>query len=95
MIMARQTWASCANIGASSSVLHRSCSVSAFLMVALNISVNAVRGTLPAGRCLILMPAACALQEFVEVRRSALQHYMEQLAAHPVISRSEVRACTT
>ena len=31
-------------------------------------------------------------QEFVEVRRSALQHYMEQLAAHPVIARSEVRA---
>ena len=28
------------------------------------------------------------------MRRSALQHYMEQLAAHPVISRSEVHACT-
>ena len=30
------------------------------------------------------------LQEFVEARRAALQHYMEQLAQHPVISRSEV-----
>lgn len=32
-----------------------------------------------------------AQQEFVEQRRAALQHYLEQLAAHPVISRSEVR----
>jgi hypothetical protein len=35
----------------------------------------------------------CARQEFVEVRRSALQHYMEQLAAHPVIARSQVLPC--
>ena len=31
-----------------------------------------------------------AQQEFVEQRRAALQHYLEQLAAHPIISRSEV-----
>ncbi|CAL8464753.1 g4288 [Coccomyxa elongata] len=30
-----------------------------------------------------------AQQEFVEQRRAALQHYLEQLAAHPIISRSE------
>lgn len=34
-----------------------------------------------------------AQQEFVEQRRAALQHYLEQLAAHPVISRSEVSCC--
>lgn len=34
--------------------------------------------------------AGPVLQEFVEARRAALQHYMEQLAQHPVISRSEV-----
>ncbi len=31
-----------------------------------------------------------ASADFVEGRRSALQHYLEQLAAHPVISQSEV-----
>jgi len=36
-----------------------------------------------------------AQQEFVEQRRAALQHYLEQLAAHPVISRSEVRTFLT
>ncbi len=32
-----------------------------------------------------------ASADFVEGRRTALQHYLEQLAAHPVISQSEVR----
>ena len=32
-----------------------------------------------------------AQQDFVEQRRAALQHYLEQLAAHPALSRSEVR----
>lgn len=31
-----------------------------------------------------------ASTDFVEGRRTALQHYLEQLAAHPVISQSEV-----
>ena len=31
-----------------------------------------------------------ASADFVEGRRTALQHYLEQLAAHPVISQSEV-----
>lgn len=32
-----------------------------------------------------------ASADFVEGRRAALQHYLEQLAAHPVICQSEVR----
>ena len=33
-----------------------------------------------------------ASADFVEGRRTALQHYLEQLAAHPVISQSEVHS---
>ena len=34
-----------------------------------------------------------ASADFVEARRSALEHYLRQLAAHPVLSRSQARPC--
>ena len=35
-----------------------------------------------------------ASEEFVEVRRVALEKYLNQLAAHPAVVRSEVRPCS-
>lgn len=35
-----------------------------------------------------------ASEEFVEVRRAALEKYLNQLAAHPAVVRSEVRLCS-
>ena len=32
-----------------------------------------------------------ASADFVEARRAALEHYLRQLAAHPVLSRSQAR----